>query len=167
MKMALNKIWLLILTSLILVGCLVFYIYADSKRFWKVIDPLDPRFQVEKFCFNDYGSNEELAEMLKVLVPVGTPFEQAHNILSGPEGKGGRDISNRKHIITDAITLKKVDVEGVRAKAERTFFYGHGGCKRLMNSVWAGWKVFVFYDQHAQVMQIIVLNEPLYDEGKL
>lgn len=162
MKRIFKSRWLLALLPVLLIGGFIFYAYADSKRFWKVIDPRDPRFDINKFCFNDYGSHEELAVALKVVTPAGTPMAVADKILRGPQGRGGHDITNDKYFGLSEGGNRKIDIAALRKRTHRILFYGDGGCRKLMNSEF-GWHVVVYYDDEDRLFQIIVWNTPLYN----
>ena len=123
--------WTLIVTLLSIAG-LIFYAYADSKRFWKVIDPNNPKFNIEKFCFNDYSTSDQLADVLRVLTPIGTSKEYADRILSGPHGHGGRDMTEHKDFYINY--YKRYGIQNLDSLAEKTrtvMHYGDGGCRKL------------------------------------
>ena len=158
--------WLVLLPFLIIVGFL-FYVYADGANYWKVTDPHDPRFHPENFVFNDYNSDKELAAALRVLVPVGMQRVEAEKFLDGsPDKRGGEDRTNDEYLLTGYTIKQKIDVEALREKSSKVLSYGFGGKRKLMNPLSGGWNVMVFYDKQDRVLQIIVRNEPLYDEGR-
>ena len=171
-----HKVWLAVLAALFfVVGGFLLFAYADSKSYWKILDPNDPQFNVEAFAFNDYGSHDELAEALKILTPPGTPFEVADKIMRGPRGSGGRDVTMEKDRIFENLTLKqkvskkgvKIDIEKLKSRTNRIVFYASGGRWKLMNPNWGGWNVKVFYDDQGRVVQIMAGSEILFNEGRI
>jgi len=150
------------------VGGTVFYIYADDKNFWRVVDPLDPRFNPDKFAFNNYDNNAELAEVLKVLISPEMPRHEAEKFLDGsPDKKGGDDRTNDEEILTGRGVRQNVNVEMLREKSNRIVSYGHGGRRKILSPLFGGWNVTAFYDEQDRIIQLIVRDEPLFDEGKL
>ena len=157
-----------LLTVIIMLIGGAFYIYADSENFWEVTDPLDPQFNPDDFAFNNYDNHDELAEVLKILIHPGMSRKEAENFLDGsPDKRGGNDRTNDEHILTDYTIRQKIDIEMLRAKSSKVVSYGFGGRRKLMNPLFGGWHVTAFYDEQDRIIQLVVRNEPLFDEGRL
>jgi hypothetical protein len=63
---------------------------ACSNPF-KVTDPSDPKFNPDKFRFEDYPGIPQMTEALKKLFPVGTPKEFVERVLVKAGGAEAKD----------------------------------------------------------------------------
>lgn len=70
---------------MMVMGLMMLTTSACSNPF-KVTDPSDPKFNPDKFSFNDYKTHEELRDAFRKLFPVGTDREFIERVLVNAGG---------------------------------------------------------------------------------
>jgi hypothetical protein len=144
-----RKLWFVAISCcLLLAACSPF----------KVTDPSDPRFDPMKFDFNDYRNHKEMAEVLRVLFPVGTPMERVDEILVGV---GGGRKWEREEIHGGFSVRKMIDMESLNKASTKIVSYSHDGKNPKFL-----WQIFTFYDENLQIIQFIIGNEIVFLDGK-
>lgn len=154
-KISASQVFLIIPTLIVVL--LIGYLYASSQNFWKVTNPADPRFKIEKFAFNDYRNNKEMMDVIRVYIPKGTARSDVEKVFVNIGGAkiindSGRDIYLGSVVQEAVDDAEKISVSIIR--------YGHKG----RNSTFF-WQVYVFYDSQDRVVQIVAGNQVAFKEG--
>lgn len=68
-------------TTLLTLAAIIWFGAFAYPLPWKVIDPADPRFDIRTFRFTDYADSKDLAEVVRHLIPPGTPKDEVDKLL--------------------------------------------------------------------------------------
>ncbi|EGE58912.1 hypothetical protein RHECNPAF_258002 [Rhizobium etli CNPAF512] len=150
------------ITPLVLIAALALVGYSYDVHWWKIRNPNSQWFNAAKFDFNDYKNHEELAEVLKVLLPIGTPEADVDRLLATYGDARVVDITDEPLALADFEPARNYRLHAELRELTRTSARIKEYIKPGKSPIFVGWRVYAFFNSDGKLTQLISFNKLVF-----